>query len=336
MIGACVTAILVLVGVFAAASAASGQTLFRSDGLVAYDSTGKRVGTLSYAPNREVTFRTGAGRSIIVSVTPSYLFGNALLYFPQARCSGRPFLTRPNTGGQGSSFVGGPRQTVHVQEGAFSRRAMRSTRSPDGRCFNSASTEDFAPAVLAGIDLADYFTPPFVLRATPGEPIATGAVVEPLDPGDRLVVFDAMGKKVGATLEGSSPLAEVPVVTDSGMTMLLTIFDSHIGGEAFFEATDCTGPAFVSGFADGLLPATTLVGPRRSVHQRSGPATPRTMSSVDHGNGECWRLWGGPAGIGERNSFAPTSPVGIDLADYFTPPFTVRAGSGTRSLPKPN
>src|SRR5688500_5238883 len=140
MIGACVTAILVLVGVFAAASAASGQTLFRSDGLVAYDSTGKRVGTLSYAPNREVTFRTGAGRTVIVSVTPSYLFGNAVLYFPRAGCSGRPFLTRPNTGGQGGSFVGGPRQTVHVQEGAFSRRAMRSTRSPDGRCFNSAST----------------------------------------------------------------------------------------------------------------------------------------------------------------------------------------------------
>ncbi len=333
MIGRSVASILALIGVFVVASAASAQTLFRSDGLVAYDSTGKKVGTLSNALNPEVTFRTGAGRTVFLFVAPSSLFGNAQLYFPQAGCSGRPFLTRAYSGRQVSSYVGGPRQTVHVQAGAFRRQRMRSTLWPDGQCFNSAWTTDFAPAVLAGIDLADYFRPPFALRATPGEPIPTGAVAEPLDPTDRLVVFDATGKKVGATVGGNSPAwAEVAVVTDSGMTLLLGMTDSYMGGHAYFETTDCTGPPFMRGSADGLVPATTLVGPRRSVYERSGQATSRTMSSLDYGDGEC-RILRTRIGIGDRGYYAPTSPIGIDLADYFTPPFTVRAGRGTRAFP---
>lgn len=335
MISRSVTVTLALIGVLVLASVASAQALFRSDGLVAYDSTGKMVGALPTLTSQEVTFRTGAGRTLFLFVYRSAIFGNADLYFPQLRCAGQPFLTRSHSGREPSSYVGGPRQTVRVQAGAFTRRAMRSVLTPYGECWSSPYTADFAPAALAGINLADYFTPPFVIRATPGEPIPTGAVAEPLDPTDRLVVVDATGKKVGATA-GPPPAATVVVVTDSGMTLLLGVSDSGIGAGStpHFESTDCTGPPFISPSPDPLVPDTTAVGPRGSVYERSGPATRRTMSSFTFG-GTCMILRS-RAGIGNRGNYAPTSPIGIDLADYFTPPFTMRAGSGTRALPKPS
>jgi hypothetical protein len=336
--------ILFFVGVLLLAPAASAQGLFRSDALVLYDSTGKTVGTLSQPGNLEVVFRTGAGRTIFVVARAASLNGNANLYFSETGCSGSPFLTRADSGRQPSSHISGPRQTVHVQAGEFGRRRMQSALLADGRCVDSARTSDFARAVPAGIDLADYFTPPFQLRATPGEAIPTGAVAEPLDPTDRLVVYDANGKKVGATrADGvyAPAAAVVAVVTASGMTLLLTVDDSYLSGQAYFESTDCTGPPFI--FDDGvgdhwanLVPVTTLVGPRRAVHAPSGNAATRTMSSVDYGSGECYILRNRIGIVGQTGRFVPLEPIGLELADYFTPPFTVRAGRGTRALPTPD
>jgi hypothetical protein len=58
------------------------------------------------------------------------------------------------------------------------------------------------------------------------------------------------------------------------------------------------------------------------------------MSSVDWGDGQCIILRERVT-IGVTRLFAPTAPIGIELADYFTPPFRVRAGRGTRPLPRP-
>ena len=332
-----VALLLSLIGVLLAASAGSAQTLFRSESVVVYDSTGKTVGALSRVGFRELTFRTGAGRTLIVSVTPSFFVGSAeLLLFPQAGCMGQPFLLRASSGQWVSSYVGGPRQTAYVQAGAFSRRTMRSYRGAIGGCINSVWTADFAPADLAGIDFADYFTPPYSVRATPGDPVPTAAVAEPLETTDRFVVIDAVGKKVGGTLHEGFAAANVALVTDSGLTLLLAVFDSHIttGEGAYFASTDCTGPAFIDRPLDELVPATTLVGPRWAVHQQSGEFASRRMASVDWGDGQCMVLRERFT-IGVNKPFAPTAPLGIELADYFTPPFTVRAGRGTRPLPRP-
>jgi hypothetical protein len=326
-----VTVALALIGVLALAPAASAQALFRADGLVAYDSTDKVVGDWP-----DVMFRTGAGRILFLSVYPSVIVGSSSLYFPQPGCAGQPFLYRSSFARQPHTVVSGPRHTVYIQAGAFSERTMLSTLDRDGTCVSVQFTVDFAPAVLAGIDLADYFTPPFTIRATPGAPIPTGAVAQPLDPGDRFVIFDATGKKVGAPLGGSGS-HQVPVVTDSGMTLLLYVSDSAIGADftAYFESTDCTGsPVIRSSEEMPIFHPFTLVGLRSSVYARSGTATSRTVFSRSTGGSGCAVVRNSRTGaLGETANFAPTSPLGIDLADYFTPPFTVRAGTGTRTFP---
>jgi hypothetical protein len=339
------TPMLAVIGLLLVASGAYGQALFRGDDLAIYDSTDKRVGRMSNAGGPEVAFRTDAGRTIFVYVTPSAFQGTGRLYFPQVDCGGVPFITR--SGRAPASSVTGPRQTVHVQTGTFSRRTMRSVRVPDGRCGNSTYSAEFARAARAGIDLADYFTPPFALRATPGEAVPTGAAAEPepLDSADRLVAYDATGKRVGAAIGGGglrNVVADVAVVTGSGMTLMLAVSDDSLdlGAGPHFESTDCTGPPFMFGSETahgwgGLVPLTMAVGPRRAVYVRSGDATVRTMSSrafhsIDGIECEILRT---RAGIGWRGQYAPTEPIGLELADYFTPPFTVRAGRATRLLP---
>jgi hypothetical protein len=342
------TPMVAVIGLLLAAPGAYGQALFHGDDLAIYDSTDKRVGRLSNAGIPEVAFRTDAGRTVFVTVTPSRFRGTGTLYFPQVDCGGTPFITRAHR--EPSSSVTGPRQTVHVQTGTFARRTMRSLLMPDdGRCVNSTYRTEFARAAPAGIDLADYFTPPFALRATAAEAVPTGAAAEPepLDPTDRLVAYDATGKRVGAAIGGGvsrNVVADVAVVTGSGMTLMLAVSDDSLdlGAGPHFESTDCTGPPFMFGSETahgwgGLVHLTMAVGPRRAVYVRSGDATVRTMSSrafhsIDGIECEILRT---RAGIGWRGQYAPTEPIGLELVDYFTPPFIVRAGRATRPLPRP-
>lgn len=309
--------------------------MFRADGLAVYDSTGKTVGTLTnsggiVAEVAEVVFRTGSGHNLFVRVYPSRLEGNPFLWYAQPRCSGRPFIGGFESGRQPTSFLLGPRQTVYVQAGAMSPRTMRSRLMPNGRCFDDDNDfEEFAPAQRLGINLADYFTPPFALRATPGEPILTGAVAEALERTDRLVVYDSTGKKVAA-------VEAYAVVTDSGITVPMNGvgFNWRSG---YFQSTDCSGAPFVIG-GNFLVPETNVFGPRKTVYLRSGEPQRRTMYSLLSGDVcHILRTRVGPQRVipGLTGNFAPTAPIGIDLADYFTEPFTVRAGRGTSSLPMP-
>jgi hypothetical protein len=202
-------------------------------------------------------------------------------------------------------------------------------RFGDSECVNSGWRADFAPAVQAGIELADYFTPPFELRATPGEPIPTGATVDGLDPTDRLVVFDSTRKKV-------APKDAFVAVTGSGITVPLALLND---GFAYFQSTDCTGPLFINGDGDTLVRPPIFVGPRDTVYVRTEEPVRQRMYSRRGNNGECGELrfvsGGGHVTLGLFSDYAPGAPIGIDLADYFTPPFTVRAGRGTRPLPTP-
>lgn len=335
-----VAVILALVGVLVVASAASAQVLFRADSLAVYDSTGKRVGTLTNSAGElaevaEVVFRTVSGHTVFVRAYPSRLEGSGEdLWFARLGCSGPPFVGGSENGRQPSSVLFGPRQTVYVQVGAFSRRTMWSYRLSDGRCVDypggrNVEGEEFAPAQRLGINLADYFTPPFALRATRGEPIPTGAVAEPLDPTDRLVVLDSTGKKVAA-------VEAYAVVTGSGITIPMDGV-GYSWRHGYFQSTDCSGAPFMLG-GDFLVPQTTVFGPRNTIYRRSGIPARRTMYSL-LARGVCHilrtRLGPGREVPGRTGDFARAVSTGIDFDDYFTEPFTVRAGRGTPSLPTP-
>jgi hypothetical protein len=229
--------------------------------------------------------------------------------------------------GQSSSAVRGPRQTLYESAGAFASRSMKSySWWYGGGCSNYAHSLDWAPAA-AVIDLADYFTPPFALGATRGEPIPTGAVVDQLEPTDGLVMFDATGKR-------AAPVDAFVAVTDSGIMLALSIH-----GGLYFQSTDCSGTPFVRGSGDALLPAGIGVGARKAIYVQSEDPRYQTMYSV-LGTSDCTiiRTWhgGGHEIRGVAGDFATARPAGIDLADYFTEPFTTRVGKGIRPLPRPD
>jgi hypothetical protein len=332
--------VLALAGVLVLAPAASAQVLFHADSLAIYDSRGTRVGTLTNSSGElaevaEVVFRTESGHNVFVRVYPSRLEGTSGLWFAQLGCSGTPFVVGSENGRQPASFLLGPRQTVYVQVGAFSRRTMYSYIGSNGQCVDhpvgrNVEGEEFAQARRLGINLADYFTPPFALRATRGEPIPTVAVAEPLDATDRLVVFDATGKKVAA-------VAAYAVVTGSGITIPMDGVGSS-WRQGYFQSTDCSGVPFMEA-GDYLVLQTAVFGPGNTIYRRSGQPARRTMYSALFGN-VCHvlrtRLSPSREVPGRTANFVRAVSVGIDFDDYFTEPFTVRAGSATRSLPKPN
>jgi hypothetical protein len=335
--GAGVAIVLGLVGVLMAVSTASAQALFRAVDLQVYDSTGKQVGRLlpSYPTLPEVLFRTASGHTVIVTVRLSRMVGEDL-YFPQPACGGVPFLFKRWSSAKPVTAVIGGRQTVYAQTGSVRRRTMASTLGSDGQCTELASPvrAAFVRAQRLELDLADYFTPPFALRATPGEPILTGNVDrEPLETTDRLMVRDATGKKV-------APVGAYAVVTDSGATLPLTEADNNrTYGGLVFESTDCSGQPYIGGRRD-LVEQAVIVGDRLSIWVRSGEDVVRTVySGMSTPGGACHRVetvWGpGPNNRrpGLTVTTAPGSPAGIDLMDYFVWPFTVVAGPATRPVP---
>jgi hypothetical protein len=334
---------LALAGVVLAASAASAQALFRADSLEVYDSTGKKVGTVaqSNAPySMEVVFRTGSGHTLFVNVSPSGFWGTVTrVWFVGRGCLGAPFIEGYYGGGywgrQPSSALIGPRKAVYVQAGTFraTRMRMRSYLEFDGVCWNTDDRnppvrEFFAPAQRLALELADYFTPPFTLRATAtGEPIPTGTSADSLERTDGLVVFDSTGKKV-------APAMAYAVVTDSGVTISLADVNWWYEDVLYFESTDCTGPAFVS-VSGASFTATTFSGPRRTVYQPEAVQTRTMYSAAYEGGCEVLRTRRGPQWWvnGRQGAYGVAVSLGIDLDDYFTPPFVMRAGKATRALP---
>ena len=329
--------IVAVVGVLLAASAAPAQTLFHAADLAIRDSTGTRVGTLTNTEGQlyeevEVVLRTETGHSLFLRVFPSRLEATASrLLFLQRGCGGRPYITSSGSGREPASFLLGPRQTVYVQVGPPRAGTTRSYMAADGQCVDADDDwVSFAPARRLAIDVADYFTPPFVLRATRGELISTGA--EPVEPTRGVVAYDTTGKRV-------ADLDAYAWVTGSGITIPVTGVGGFPWRLGYFESTDCTGPPFVRSPGEIFVPLTSVIGPRRAVHLQSGAIARRTMHSARNPDNTCSVLrtqlgpqWFRPGIIG---NFAPTAPIGLDLADYFTEPFTVRMGSGTRVLPAP-
>lgn len=338
-------AIIAAVGVLTMASSVSAQALFRAAELAVYDSAGTKVGTLSkremsYAQQSvEVVLRTISGHTVFLDVDRRGFVdtGRAkTVYFRTADCSGQPFVWATGPGRPGSALIG-PRETLYVQTGLLRSLRMQSTLRSDGQCYRHFPPppefnvdERFATATRLPIDLADYFTPPFALRATPGEPIPTGAVADSLEPRDRLVVFDAAGKRV-AVADANA------VVSDSGVTILMNATTEEWSVNVYFESTDCSGPPFLPQWADDGLTSAFVTGPRKTVYVHTGgPTTQFTVYSVLRAGASCAparTIWRGQETPGIFNWWTPAATIGLDLADYFTWPFSVRAGRGTQRLP---
>ena len=337
--------IVALVAMLTVASSASAQGLFRAADLAVYDSMGTKVGTLS---NREmaraqwqveVVLRTSSGHTVFLDVDRWGFVdtGRAkTVYFRTADCSGQPFVWAAGPGRPASALIG-PRETLYVQTGLIRRLAMQSTLRSDGECrryfpppAHLDVDERFAAARRLPIDFADYFTPPFALRATPGETVPPGAVADSLERTDRLVVFDATGKRVAAADANA-------VVTDSGVTILMNTIEEW-DEDVYFESTDCSGPPFLAEWVGQRLTTAMVIGPRKTVYMQTGPSTRFTVYSVLRGGSVCSparTVWRGQVTPGILDWWSPAVTIGLDLADYFTWPFSVRAGRGTRPLPAP-
>jgi hypothetical protein len=337
--------IVVLGAMLATASSVSAQALFRAADLAVYDSTGKRVGTLSKRAMAraqwqvEVVLRTTSGHTVFLDVDRRGFVdaGRAkTVYFRTADCSGQPFVWAAGPGRPASTLIG-PRETLYVQTGLIRRLTMQSTLRSDGQCYRYFPPppefevdERFAAAKPLPIDLADYFTPPFALRATPGEPIPTGTSTDSLERKDRLIVFDATGKRV-AEADANA------VVSDAGVTMLMNTIDEW-EQDVYFESTDCSGPPFLPQWVDHRLTTSIVIGPRKTVYVQTAAVTELTVYSILRGGAFCAparTVWRGQETPGIFDRFAPGATIGVDLADYFTWPFSVRAGTGTQRLPQP-
>jgi hypothetical protein len=109
----------------------------------------------------------------------------------------------------------------------------------------------------------------------------------------------------------------------------------------YFESTDCSGPAFLSTCVADEIGGTSLVGPRKTLYLRSEPAQQRRMFSASMFPGAPCSVLStqvSPTGFvpGRGGNYAAAAPVGVDLLDYFTPPFNARAGRGTTPVPRAN
>jgi hypothetical protein len=332
--------VVVLLAVLGVPATSQAETLFRVDRLAVYDGAGRLVGTVA-APNvasfeptlaaATVAFRTETGRLVSVLVTQDRLFGDADLHFERANCTGDPLLPRSTRSIDDlftASAVVGPRRTVYVQTGRFRSVVSRSRWDTDGSCVGGFEQEqELAPASTAGIDLADYFTPPFRLRAVAGDAVPRGPSTDALAPTDGLVVFDGTGKRLGATSHGV--VIATAFVTGSKRIVPVRLHGDTIStDEVYFESANCSGTPFLANSNDALARPTAVLGPRWAVWARNGIHRERIMRSRGQPGGPCIEA---PAD-GWVVSAASLVSLDLELADYFTPPFTVRAGRETRPL----
>jgi hypothetical protein len=144
---------------------------------------------------------------------------------------------------------------------------------------------------------------------------------------DGFAVYDSLGRGIGR-VEWEYPYfgsVSVVLVIGSGQVVELEAFgDDWKIDRLGFTTPDCTGDAFIppTPGPDGWSSAA-VARPGSTLYVTTGPATVQTMSS-----------WLGPDGacvedvVGARRAYAPVAPR-LNLAEYFVPPFAVRANGVT-------
>jgi hypothetical protein len=319
------------------APSGAAPTLLRVNKLEVHDSTGKRVADIS--PNRasrgNVVLRIAADQLIFLTLDRQEIVLDGFLFFPTTNCSGAPAIGDTNIG-EGFYRVGavaGPRRTVFVQSGPFSEQWVRSYLDVDGRCQRSSPFQVTSARGNRMMDLVDYFTPPFSLRAV------AGTVVQPAAPeaaapgvfasGTRLGVYDSRGTTLGNAEPERDPSTTVAFLTGTGQILIVEVQPDRLTGNAdlYYESVNCTGRAsLVSGPID-LAPLTAVIGARWTVWTEAGARQTRTVRSVRDDAGNCYPL-GGPVTL----RVSPAARAGLDLANYFSAPFSVRA-LGLSSVP---
>jgi hypothetical protein len=301
-------------------------TLLRVSKLQIRDGAGTRVADIS--PDRalrgEVALRIGADDLVFVTLRRQQIDPETLVYFPTADCSGPPIFADDPDAFYRLGVIAGPRHTVYLPGGPVRTRNVRSAEWY-GTCQRWPLFQERGPLGVRAVDLVDYFTPPFTLRAIAGEIVPRAApetaAPGPLATAKTLGVYDSRGTKLADAGPDPDPSTTVAFLTGTGRILIVHVLPLRLRGTAdlYFEGDNCTGRAFFSAPAGtNDLPAlTALVGPRWTVYSEAGVATTATVRSHLADN-TCFATFPGPI------TARPAARAGLDLADYFVAPFSVQ------------
>lgn len=155
------------------APAVHADTLLYADHLAVYDGAGRQMGSAWPSSNGTLTyveFRIGS-MPVIIRVFPDEI-QSWVLRFPNPGCTGQARADALEGELYRYTEVVGPRKTVWVQSGTVAVRTSRSTLAPDGICHNHDPISDLSvPVKTTGVDLVDYFVPPFTTRTRARTPV---------------------------------------------------------------------------------------------------------------------------------------------------------------------
>jgi len=311
------------------APSGAAQTLLRVNKLEVRDATGKRVADISAnrAESGDVALGVGVDGLIFLRLNRQEIEPEGWVTFPTTDCSGPPIVYgSPDSFYRGGKLAG-PRRTVYMPGGPV-KTLQEVSYAFDGSCDQLPSVAQVRGALgLRTVDLMDYFTPPFTLRALAGSVVerATpqGATSGGLASATTLGVYDSRGTKLGDADPAPDPSTRVAFLTGAGRIFIVEVRPTQLWGNAdlYYEGDACTGRAFFRPDlrSNDLEPFTAVIGPRRTVFVGSGLAESRTWRSVRYNGGDICSTWSPvttPAIL--------AAPAGVDLADYFIPPFSVR------------
>ena len=264
--------------------------------------------------------------------------------FTTSDCTGQGYLFGAPTMYL-SAAISGPARTVYLQTRDQPRRRMMRSYLDHDRCRETFTEWPAVPVRPTDVHLREYFTPPFVLRATRGDEVTRATT--PAAPGTaspstqdaffhagRLRIFDGHGTFVGTASRASSTEngTAVALLTESGTVIIVQVSRNRLWTHdpfVHFEEPDCAGEALIVTRTHGeLAPNIVVTDKRRRVWKPTGPIGPRTVRSY-WGTGECVNgrypaldAW-----------FARAVWTGVDLADYFVAPFSVRTPRGNEIPP---
>lgn len=328
--------------------AAAAETLHTVTEIGVYDATGKKVGLVS--PMRagavdranlhaNVALRLGSGTRLAVYVTRSAIRPNEGVFFTTADCTGQAYVAL------GAADIGGARRTVYVVAGSYMEALrLRYAVNGAGQCVPVRTRYGGWPAQPTDVHLADYFTPPFSLRAVAGPeltPIATAsAEAQTVADGEAPRLFrvgptvarDTRGTGIGVVSDSCCDRAIAALVTGSGTVLVVAVgafAGYHTDHYLKYELPDCAGATFL-GRPGGyglyephapLAPRLAVVGERATVWIGDRRASVQTLRSFRYPDGHCVNQT-------VTHEVVAATPAGLDLADYLAPPFTFQVMRG--------
>jgi hypothetical protein len=150
------------------------------------------------------------------------------------------------------------------------------------------------------------------------------AAAETLEYGRDFLLHDSTGRTVGVLDRYWTVTFRVGVVP-----VVIQFEPEGIpSSQLFFTTLDCTGHTYMRWQYDVTHRAAAVVGPQKTIYTQAGHAQFRTVSSVRESNDTCR-----PLATPITDWFATMTSTGADLAEQFTPPFSVSMPAGGSTAP---